>query len=54
MTPFNEGERVPIKDVKLIESQTGPPSYLTEADLISLMEKHGIGTDGNIFSRYYF
>lgn len=47
-TPFNQGERVPIKDVKLIESQTGPPSYLTEADLISLMEKHGIGTDASI------
>ncbi|KAG5682408.1 hypothetical protein PVAND_011761 [Polypedilum vanderplanki] len=47
-TPFSKGDRVPIKDVKLIESQTGPPSYLTEADLISLMEKHGIGTDASI------
>jgi DNA topoisomerase-3 len=46
--PFAKGDRVPIKDVKLIESQTGPPSYLTESDLISLMEKHGIGTDASI------
>jgi DNA topoisomerase-3 len=38
-SPFNKGDRVPIKDVKLVESQTGPPAYLTEADLITLMEK---------------
>lgn len=46
--PFKVGEKVKIKDVKLVESQTGPPSYLTESDLISLMEKHGIGTDASI------
>jgi len=33
-----------IKEVKLTERQTSPPDYLTEADLITLMEKHGIGT----------
>ncbi|BHF63364.1 DNA topoisomerase 3-beta-1 [Sparganum proliferum] len=32
----------------LIEGQTGPPSYLTEAELITAMEKHGIGTDASI------
>lgn len=33
---------------KLTERQTSPPDYLTEAELISLMEKHGIGTDASI------
>lgn len=27
----------------MIDGQTSPPNLLTEADLISLMDKHGIG-----------
>ncbi|XP_015173858.1 PREDICTED: DNA topoisomerase 3-beta-1 [Polistes dominula] len=42
------GEKVDIQEAKLVELYTQPPDYLTEAELISLMEKHGIGTDASI------
>lgn len=45
---FNKDDLVEVADVKLAEKQTSPPDYLTEADLITLMEKHGIGTDASI------
>lgn len=45
---FAEGEDVPIQDVRLTEHQTCPPDYLTESEVITLMEKHGIGTDASI------
>lgn len=45
---FKTNDNVPILESKLTEHQTCPPDYLTEAELITLMEKHGIGTDASI------
>ncbi|KAJ8263716.1 hypothetical protein COCON_G00161730 [Conger conger] len=42
------GDAFTVDEVKLQEKQTCPPDYLTEAELITLMEKHGIGTDASI------
>lgn len=42
------GDEFSITEAKIFEKKTSPPDYLTEADLISLMEKHGIGTDASI------
>ena len=44
----SQGERLAVKDVRLAEKATSPPGYLTESDLITLMEKHGVGTDASI------
>ncbi|CAI9157407.1 unnamed protein product [Rangifer tarandus platyrhynchus] len=43
-----KGDTLAVAEVKLLEKQTSPPDYLTEAELITLMEKHGIGTDASI------
>nr|XP_049620180.1 DNA topoisomerase 3-beta-1 isoform X2 [Syngnathus scovelli] len=42
------GDIFTVDEIKLMEKQTSPPDYLTEAELITLMEKHGIGTDASI------
>lgn len=42
------GQHFPIKECKLDERMTTAPDYLTEAELITLMEKYGIGTDASI------
>jgi len=39
---------LPLLSLQLREGHTAPPDYLTEAELIALMEKHGIGTDASI------
>lgn len=45
---MRRGDRLRLVDARLDERQTQPPDYLTEAELITLMEKHGIGTDASI------
>ncbi|KAM9745947.1 LOW QUALITY PROTEIN: DNA topoisomerase 3-alpha [Menidia menidia] len=42
---YERGSQFQPSAVEMVDGQTSPPQLLTEADLISLMEKHGIGTD---------
>lgn len=45
LLPFVEaGQEVDIKKIKNTKSKTSPPKKLTEAELLTLMDKHGIGT----------
>ena len=41
--PFRLHERFTPTAVELLPGQTTPPEMLTEADLINLMDKNGIG-----------
>ncbi|KAL1358200.1 DNA topoisomerase 3-beta isoform X1 [Arachis hypogaea] len=45
---FTKGQKIEVSKLDLYEGTTSPPDYLTESELISLMEKHGIGTDASI------
>ncbi|KAM3826915.1 DNA topoisomerase 3-alpha isoform 1-T1 [Vipera latastei] len=42
---YEKGSCFQPTTVEMVEGETSPPQLLTEADLISLMERHGIGTD---------
>ncbi|XP_036408823.1 DNA topoisomerase 3-alpha [Megalops cyprinoides] len=42
---YEQGSQFQPTAIEMVDGQTSPPQLLTEADLISLMEKHGIGTD---------
>ena len=42
---YRTGDTFMPTSMDMVEGETEPPSLLTEADLIALMEKHGIGTD---------
>lgn len=42
---YQQGDTFTPSVLDLHEGSTAPPKLLTEADLIALMEKHGIGTD---------
>lgn len=48
MPQVKEGDKLEITEAKISDRQTSPPGYLTESDLITLMEKHGVGTDASI------
>ncbi|CAH8613872.1 unnamed protein product [Heterobilharzia americana] len=45
MPIFQLGEWILPHNIEMLTGQTSPPPLLTEADLISLMDRHGIGTD---------
>ncbi|XP_059047118.1 DNA topoisomerase 3-alpha isoform X1 [Achroia grisella] len=42
---YERGQRFTPTSIDMVDGSTAPPNLLTEADLIALMEKHGIGTD---------
>ncbi|VVC35662.1 Hypothetical protein CINCED_3A013138 [Cinara cedri] len=42
---YNQGQSFMPTGLEMIDGHTSAPNLLTEADLISLMDKHGIGTD---------
>ncbi|XP_014209436.1 DNA topoisomerase 3-alpha [Copidosoma floridanum] len=57
---YERGQTFMPTSIDMLEETTSPPQLLTEADLIALMDKHGIGTDAThaehietIKSRHY-
>lgn len=45
---FQNGDMMAIAHVDIHRGQTVPPDHLTESELITLMEKNGIGTDASM------
>ncbi|KAI4114178.1 MAG: hypothetical protein LQ338_008039 [Usnochroma carphineum] len=45
---FTFGETFEPTEANMSEGETGPPGYLTEPELISLMDANGIGTDATM------
>ncbi|PHH80207.1 hypothetical protein CDD82_1920 [Ophiocordyceps australis] len=45
---FTMGEQFEPTEAMMTEGKTSPPNYLTEADLIALMDANGIGTDATM------
>lgn len=43
-THLEKGQKLPIKNVRLDEKMTEPPARYSEADLLTKMEKYGLGT----------
>lgn len=50
LPPLADVRQVRVLEVALRQADTTPPSHLSESELISLMEKNGIGTDASIAS----
>jgi len=46
--PVKVGDRVQVLSVEVREGRTEPPPYLSESELLKLMEKWGIGTDATM------
>ncbi|OEH79643.1 DNA topoisomerase III beta [Cyclospora cayetanensis] len=42
------GDELLVQGVSIVDRMTSPPSYLSESDLLSLLEKHRIGTDASM------
>lgn len=45
---FAPGSSFTPSKLDLVESKTAPPDFLSEVELIRLMDNHGIGTDATI------
>jgi DNA topoisomerase-3 len=45
---FTKGETFQPTEAMMTDGKTSPPNYLTEADLIALMDANGIGTDATM------
>jgi len=42
---YQSGQTFEPTSIKMIDGKTSPPPLLIEADLIALMDEHGIGKD---------
>lgn len=45
---FEKGEKYQLDELTISENQTTAPNYLSESELMSLMENNGIGTDASM------
>ncbi|KAG2418694.1 DNA topoisomerase III [Aspergillus terreus] len=48
LPPFQMGETFEPTEAKIFDGKTTPPNYLTEPELIGLMDANGIGTDATM------